>query len=214
MSKPRGSLLEIFRTLRSEARAASAVGHDWRDVVDALRPWTSELWRVMSPQDRRQFLRHIRPYWEVHRHRLAPSVADTLAVLERTGQLTVVAGYMTAIEWKNGLFEVTVRPRGARAHIHLSPAWIVNCTGPQGDYARSLNPLVSGAVKAGILHQDDLQLGLDVTEHGAIIDAHGVRSSNIVALGPPTRGLWWEVTAVPDIRGECARMAAILLQSQ
>jgi uncharacterized NAD(P)/FAD-binding protein YdhS len=212
MNKPAGPLLEMFRTVRGEAKAAPARGQDWRDVIDALRPWTTELWRSLSLSERAQFLRHIRPHWEVHRHRLAPAIADTLASLRESGQLTVVAARVASIDGGTGRFDVAARRRGTNETLRLAPAWIVNCTGPQGDYARTSNPLVSNAVQAGAARADALQLGLDVTDDGAVIDAHGRPSPSIYAVGPPTRGVFWEITAVPDIRRDCARMAGVLLR--
>jgi uncharacterized NAD(P)/FAD-binding protein YdhS len=214
MERPSGNLLEIFRTLRREAKAAPGRGHDWRDVIDALRPWTTEMWQALSIRERGQFLRHIRPHWEVHRHRLAPAIADTLDAMQENRQLTVMAARVSTVDWKSGGFEVAARPRGAREHVTLTPRWIVNCTGPQADYASSANPLVGSAVRAGALRPDALHLSLDVTNEGAVIDAHGNASPNIFAIGPPTRGAFWEITAVPDIRRDCARMADVLLRDQ
>ena len=89
----------------------------------------------------------------------------------------------------------------------------MNCTGPQGDYAKTSNPLVRNAVEAGVIRPDPLQRGLDVTDTCMVIDAHGMASPNIAAVGPPTRGAFWEITSVPDIRGACAQMAETLLKS-
>ncbi len=127
------------------------------------------------------------------------------------GQLTVCAGRLVSIGWKDGAFDVAVRLRGKEGASCFAPDWIVNCTGPQADYTTSANPLISHAVQAGVLRPDALQLGLDVTAAGAIIDGAGQTSPNIMALGPPTRGMFWEITAVPDIRRDCARMAGVLL---
>ena len=211
MSRPAGRLLEIFRNLRREAKTAPARGHDWRDIVDALRPYTVGLWQSLTSPERRQFLRHIRPHWEVHRHRLAPAISDALDHMRGDGQLTVCAGRLVSIGWKDGAFDVAARLRGKEGASCFAPDWIVNCTGPQADYAKSANPLISHAVQAGVLRPDALQLGLDVTDTGAIINGAGQASPNIAALGPPTRGMFWEITAVPDIRRDCARMAGVLL---
>jgi uncharacterized NAD(P)/FAD-binding protein YdhS len=213
MSKPSGRLFDMFRSLRGAAKAAPSSGHDWRDVVDALRPWTIEVWRAFSPAERRQFLRHIRPHWEVHRHRLAPAIADTLSAMRASGQLTIAAGRIVSIDWKDDTFDVMLRPRGEAGIERSSPAWIVNCTGPQGDYAKTSNPLVRHAVEVGVIRPDPLQLGLDVTDDCAVIDAKGVPSSTIFAVGPPVRGAFWEITSVPDIRRACAQMAETLLKS-
>lgn len=211
ISRPAGRLLEIFRNLRREAKAAPARGYDWRDVVDALRPYTVGLWQSLTGPERRQFLRHIRPHWEVHRHRLAPAIADVLDGMRDGGQLIVCAGRIASINWKDGAFDVVARPRGEGGTSCFAPDWIVNCTGPQADYTTSANPLIRHAVQAGVIRPDALQLGLDVTAAGAIIDGAGQASPNITALGPPTRGMFWEMTAVPDIRRDCARMAGVLL---
>jgi len=212
LQKPAGSLLEMFRAVRAAAKAAPAGGHDWRDVVDALRPWTIELWRGFSLAERRRFLRHVRAHWDVHRHRVAQAIADTLARAQASRRLTISAGRIVAIDWKNGAFDVAVRARGAAGVVRTSPSWIVNCTGPQGDYAKTSNPLVRNAVAAGAIRPDPLQLGLDVTEACMVIDANGHASANIAAVGPPTRGVFWEITSVPDIRRACAQVAETLLQ--
>jgi uncharacterized NAD(P)/FAD-binding protein YdhS len=212
MSRPAGRLLEIFRNLRREAKAAPARGHDWRDVVDALRPYTVGLWQSLTSPERRQFLRHIRPHWDVHRHRLAPAIADALDGYAGRRPAYRVRRPRRVDRLEGRRFRGRGAParRGGRTSC-FAPDWIVNCTGPQADYTTSANPLVSHAVQAGVLRPDALQLGLDVTAAGAIIDGAGQTSPNITALGPPTRGMFWEMTAVPDIRRDCARMAGVLL---
>jgi uncharacterized NAD(P)/FAD-binding protein YdhS len=44
-----------------------------------------------------------------------------------------------------------------------------------------------------------------------LIDAKGRTSPDIFAIGPITRGTFWEITAVPDIRVACERLAQRLL---
>lgn len=43
------------------------------------------------------------------------------------------------------------------------------------------------------------------------MDAKGAVSRSLYAVGPLTRGAFWEITAVPDIRGQAAAVAAELL---
>jgi uncharacterized NAD(P)/FAD-binding protein YdhS len=81
----------LLRLIRDEARLASESGNDWRAVIDALRPATQKMWRSLPLDERRRFLRHLRSYWEVHRHRIAP-VADILADLIHEGQVRIYAG--------------------------------------------------------------------------------------------------------------------------
>jgi len=72
--RPVGSASALVRQTR--ARAA-AIG--WRAAVDELRPFTQDIWRAADDGDRARLLRHLRPYWDVHRHRVAPQVAERLA---------------------------------------------------------------------------------------------------------------------------------------
>src|SRR4051812_15531322 len=60
--------------LMREIRERSA-GAEWRAVVDGLRPHSISLWRGFGEAEKRRFLRHGRPWWDVHRHRIAPEVA-------------------------------------------------------------------------------------------------------------------------------------------
>ncbi len=62
-SAPSGSLAELWRWVRKRATEI-----DWRDAVDSVRPRTHELWQSMSEADQKRFMRHARPWWDVHRH--------------------------------------------------------------------------------------------------------------------------------------------------
>uniref|UniRef100_UPI0025C4F1E5 FAD/NAD(P)-binding protein n=1 Tax=Brevundimonas sp. UBA7534 TaxID=1946138 RepID=UPI0025C4F1E5 len=73
-----------------EAREASR-DRDWREVFDALRHQAIALWRSWSLPERQRFIRHVRPVWDVHRHRLAPVIARRLSSLIADGSLTVIA---------------------------------------------------------------------------------------------------------------------------
>jgi uncharacterized NAD(P)/FAD-binding protein YdhS len=87
---PKGSLLELWRWLR---RRAAAVG--WRAAVDGLRPHSHALWQALDEGDQRRFLRHARPWWDVHRHRIAPEVAGRIRRLIEMGRLEIIAGRVT-----------------------------------------------------------------------------------------------------------------------
>jgi uncharacterized NAD(P)/FAD-binding protein YdhS len=81
--------LALLRALRAEIRRAEAEGRDWRSVIDSLRPDTQDLWRNLPLEEKRRFLRHLRPWWDVHRHRMAPAVATRIAQARERGQLTI-----------------------------------------------------------------------------------------------------------------------------
>ena len=70
-------LLRLFR----EASARD----DARAVLDTLRPELGVLWQGLTPVEQRRFLRHLRPWFDAVRHRLAPEVGARIAALEVEG---------------------------------------------------------------------------------------------------------------------------------
>jgi uncharacterized NAD(P)/FAD-binding protein YdhS len=189
--RPAATLSELVRVVR--ARAAD-VG--WRAAVDELRPVTQMLWGAADAAARARFLRHLRPWWDVHRHRLAPAVADRIDALVARGRLRFAAGKVAGVEGG----ALRWRPRGQEHVVTTRAARIVNCTGPQGDLLRSDEPLVRALLARGTIRPDALRIGVDVDRQSRVIGADGAADPRLHCIGPMTRGDLWEVVAVPDIR--------------
>ena len=102
----------LMRWLRERADAAERAGVGWRTAVDGLRPHTQALWALLPDADRRRFLRHVRPFWDIHRHRIAPEAAVQLGEAERRGQFRVLAGRVAGFAPRPGGVAVSVVPRG------------------------------------------------------------------------------------------------------
>lgn len=199
----RGSAL--VRQIRERARTVG-----WRAAVDEQRPHTQNLWRRHDTAAQRRFLRHLRPYWDVHRHRLAPAVARRLAELEAEGRLHFVAGKLTQADADPRGVIVDYRPRGEERPVRLQACRIINCTGPQGDLLRSGLPLVQDLLAQGRVRPDAHRLGLDVDHLGRVRDADGRPQDTLFAVGPVTKGEAWEIVAVPDIRRQVWNLARYL----
>lgn len=185
----------LVRELRERA---AAVG--WRNAVDELRPFTQPMWANASEAERARFLRHLRPWWDVHRHRLAPEVADRLAAMQARGQLRVLAGKTIAFAPDGRGVAMTWRRRGSKAQDTMAVRRVINCTGPLGDLNRTTDPLLVALRERGAIRPDAANLGIDVNGVGQVIGANGRPSERLYALGPMTRGAFWEIVAVPDIR--------------
>lgn len=205
---PPASLVQLMRLIRREVRAGAAQGYDWRSVMDAVRPIVAALWRGLSNVERRRFLRHLRPYWEVHRHRLAPSIADRIDAWRAAGRLVVGAGRIDGATFEDGQVRVIRRRRDGGSGEPMAFDWMINCSGPECDYRRIGHPLIQSLLATGLARLDPLSLGLDLTERFELVGP----ANRVYALGPPTRGMWWETTAVPDIRKQCARFAGWLAE--
>lgn len=200
------------RLIAQVRRRAAEVG--WRAAVDELRPHTQDLWRRHSADEQRRLLRHARPYWDVHRHRLAPAVAARIDALTGAGRLAFHAGKVRSAAPTDGGVAVSWRPRNSAGVEQVVVDRIINCTGPDGDLARSSNALVKGLLESGLVRPDAHRLGLDVDRLGRVFDAGGRAQGQLYAVGPLTKGEAWEMVAVPDIRRQVWDLARHLSNSR
>jgi uncharacterized NAD(P)/FAD-binding protein YdhS len=191
---PRG-LRQMFRWLR---RRSAEVG--WRAAIDSLRPHSHALWQSFTHDEQRRFLRHARPWWDVHRHRIAPEVASIVAGMIADGRLEIVAGRIQSARETGGGIEVDYRRRGSAQDRTETFAYVFNCTGPLHSITRSRDPLLSSLLVAGEAKPDHLGIGLEISD-----DCRA--GSRLWAMGPLTKGRYWEIIAVPDIREQAAAVA-------
>jgi len=185
----------MFRWLR---KRGAEVG--WRAAVDSLRPHSHPLWQNLTGDEQRRFLRHARPWWDVHRHRIAPEVAAIVARAVAEGRLEIVAGRILAARDTASGIEVDYRRRGASELRTETFGFAFNCTGPLHSIARSKDPLLRSLLDAGHVRPDHLGIGLE-------IDGTCRAGEHLWAMGPLTKGRYWEIIAVPDIREQAAAVA-------
>ena len=201
------SLPALLARIRAEVAAADAAGVDWRSVLDALRPITDFIWRSLPQADRARFLRHLRPFWEVHRHRTAPPTAAAIKEEIVRGSLSIQAGRIVAIEDAPAEAIVTIRPRGAQRDERLRVQCVLDATGIS-PVAGTDDPLLRRLIARGLVRPGPFGLGLDAGPDYRVRSSHG--SANLWTLGPLLRGVVWECIAVPDIRNEAMDLAAAI----
>jgi len=200
-----GGPAAVLRQVRQASR-----DQDWRGVIDHLRLSARDLWRGWTEAERRRFLRHVRPLWDVHRHRLSPGVAREAASMLASGDLTVLAGKL-AETLPGDPIEVAWRPRGRRRAIRERFDLVVNCTGPLGAIGQSREPLIVDLLAAGHILPDPLGLGVLTDDTGRLGHASGAATPPLYGIGPLTRGAFWEITAVPDLRIQAQDLARRIL---
>ncbi|HEX7856940.1 MAG TPA: FAD/NAD(P)-binding protein [Sphingobium sp.] len=195
VDRPSASGSALIRALRTRA---SAIG--WRAAVDELRPFTQDLWRSMNLIERQRFLRHLRPYWDAHRHRLAPAVDRKVCAMQMEARLNFAAGKIVGATRIGDTARIEWRIRGTDLKRAETVKRVINCTGPSGDIASSSDLLLRNLMAEGHVRQDRLGLGLDVDRQGHVLDGEGRSHPDLLAVGPMTRAEGWEIVAVPDIR--------------
>lgn len=202
---------ELVRRVRREAREAIAKGSDWRAVVDGLRPYTQQIWEAWSASERARFMRHVRPLWEVHRHRIAPEVAAVLERLQREGRLIYHAGRLQTLDAEQDGVHALVRFRGTIKHLALRVAKVINCTGPRTDYSKYQHPLFVHLLARGLIDHDALALGINALPTGEVLRYRGGAVGWLYTLGAPLKGILWETTAVAEIRVQARNLAERVL---
>lgn len=197
----------LLRLIRKQVRAAAVAGMDWRSVIDALRPVTSEIWHSLPDEERKRFMRHARSYWDVHRHRVAPEINERLSCLSQEGRIQIHAGRITHYREENNHAAVTYRRRRDGRYQELNVDRIINCTGPEADWRRIDNSLLSSLFAQRLARPDPLFLGLDVDLDGSVRNDRGIASRSLFAIGPVRKGSLWETTAVPELRQQASSLA-------
>jgi uncharacterized NAD(P)/FAD-binding protein YdhS len=170
-------LSSVFTLIKSDIKK-----YDWRLVIDAIRPHTQKLWKEFSFSEKKQFLRHCRSLWDVHRHRMSPDHNEILNTKRTDGSLEIIkAGFkkykpetQTVIELKGLAFDST-------------PG------------------LIHTLLQNNIVKKDSLSLGLATDNYGQAAPA-------IYTLGPLRRGELWECTAVPEIRAQADALVKHILK--
>jgi uncharacterized NAD(P)/FAD-binding protein YdhS len=201
------SIRRVLALTRDLSVRVEQTGGDWREVVTFIRHLAPDLWRCLPEPERRRFLRHVQSYWDVHRHRVPPSMAARIDHMRRSGRLTVEAGRILELVPEGEELRVMWRRRGRGENESFAVNAVVNATGPDYALRRSTDPLVRSLRAAGLVSEDPLNLGLRTAPHGACVAADGSASSHLFYLGPMLRADHWEATAVPELRAHAEQLA-------
>lgn len=196
--------------LLGAARALDRRPHAWRAALDRLRPRTNALWQGLSVADRRRFVRHAMPFWNVHRHRMAPEIAQLISSEIACGRVRMLAGRTGTFTATAKGLRVPVTLRGENRTIELEVGRAINCSGPAHDFRVLDNPLIGNLLEQGILQPSDLGIGVDVAPSGALRNAAGEDAPRAFAIGPVRFGTLIETTAVPEIRAQAEELACLL----
>jgi uncharacterized NAD(P)/FAD-binding protein YdhS len=193
-----GTLRQVIRQLRLNAAEG-----DWRSTIDSLRPNVQEVWRQFSLKEKQRFLRHARPLWEVHRHRVAPAIAARIDNMREVGHLQVLAGRVLKAEAEDAHATVSIQLPGTGHCIENRFDVVFNCAGPLCNLLETRNPILDQLLREREIQPDELGIGL-VVDSASRAKGH----TNLWATGWLTKGTFLEITAVPEIREQAAKIAS------
>ncbi|MER2102585.1 MAG: FAD/NAD(P)-binding protein [Pseudomonas atacamensis] len=187
--------LRIIRRYINSTREA-----DWRDVIAALRPITTDLWKSYPEREKRRFLRHLQPHWDVHRHRVAPNSYRTFADALASSQVIPVAGRIKSAHGVHDGIELRVHLRGRPQEAVLVANYVINCTGPNSNPTLVRESLIKKLLNENVITTDVHNLGINVDTSLAVVNGNGDSSEWLSYVGPMLKATLWEATAVPELR--------------
>jgi uncharacterized NAD(P)/FAD-binding protein YdhS len=184
--------------------AAEAHRTPWQAVINSVRSSFQDIWQGLPVEEQARFLRHVRPLWDAHRHRLPLEVHGRLQSEFNEGRAALLPGQVTKVERDGEGFRLTLRRRGANETEILTSDLAIDCSGHRPDLA---SPLIESLVSEGVASVDAHRLGLAVEPDGQALSRGGAPTPGLFALGPLCQGSLWEITAVPEIVRQCDQAA-------
>lgn len=158
---------------------------EWRAVIDGLRPFTQTSWQKLRTRQQQIFFKRAASFWSVHRHRMAPEIAQQLA--------------------NDANFRVVNRKQFKT--MDAKPTLAINCTGTELNVQRSASPLLKNLLAQGLIEPHGNGVGIAVDAH---CRAWGEAYPNLFSIGALMTGQLLESTAVPELRIQARDIAEAL----
>jgi uncharacterized NAD(P)/FAD-binding protein YdhS len=199
------SLRELVAWIRSESDNMKVHQLDWRALIDAFRPYTKHIWRRFSERERSQFLRHLRPYWEVIRHRMPNAARVCIDDLQVKGRLRIVRARILELDAESQE-SLHVKLSIAHGENELAVDRLFNCTGGVALKPDRLPALLSSLHQQGLLKLDSFGLGVRTGTNGELLNQQGDIVVGCYLIGPLRRATDWESTAMREIREQAGQI--------
>ncbi|ANL45403.1 FAD-NAD(P)-binding domain-containing protein [Rhizobium phaseoli] len=202
------SAVSLLAGIRAAISAAKAQGISWHGVLDQVRAQGHDLWRGLPIAERRRLVRHLRPYWDVHRFRVAPQVETVLDMAIAAGRLDILAGSVADARIEGELIACTLQPRHQRQPLERSYDAVVVTTGPAHGAILDTQPWLAALAASGHLSLDPTGLGLACTERSEAIGPSGTADPSLLISGPLARGTFGELMGLPQVTEHAFFIAA------
>ena len=208
------NLLEILNIIKKHLKLAEDSGFSPLLVIDSLRPHLQDIWINFSDNDKELFLRRLRHYWDVARHRMPPQCSKYIKYLSNTGNLEIISGNLISVREIENLLFIEYFDKKINKLEKIVSSTMINCTGPETDLSNVKNTLLSNLFKKGMITNDRFKLGLNSSVEGAIKNSKNETSNFIFTLGPTLRGVLWETVAIPEIRVQAWKLAEMVAEKE
>jgi len=206
------STVQLLREIRLTIEQARALDVPWQAVIDAVRAQASIFWPKMPIEERSRLVRHLRPYWDVHRFRIAPQIESILERRKSEGTFEVHAGNVCGTEAFDDHILLHVLGRGEKSPTFRETDYVVITTGPAHGRIIDTEPHLSSLAAKGWIKADSLGLGILCNEQGRAIAPSGGAVESLLIAGPLARGTFGELMGLPQVTSYAQAIANEVLQ--
>ncbi len=199
-------------------RKKSAQAVNWQAGIDSFRSVTQRWWVNLAPGEKRNFMRHLQTYWDIHRHRMAPSIAAKIDLYQKNGELVILSGGIKAMketeaDKNSAKVEVAIQERYSEPQTLLFDK-VINCTGPQLKLKAIDSPLMANLHRRLLIVPDQTGAGINCQPSGKVIDGSGQSDNQLYAIGPLLKAVLLESVAVPELKGQAEELAHLICAEQ
>lgn len=209
LARPSKTASELLHSVRQAIAEAAISGISWHAVIDEVRGHGRQIWQGLPVAERRRIVRHLRPFWDVHRFRIAPQVEDVLEQAISEGRLTIAAGSVADAERDGELINITLKLRNGTQRLESFDAVVVT-TGPAHGGILQSQLWLSELGDAGLLELDPTGLGIACNDHSEAIGRAGDADPSLLIAGPLARGTFGELMGLPQVTEHTVLVAAEL----
>lgn len=207
------SLFDLLKLVNKHVKLVREYGVSAEPVIDSIRPFTQNIWKRLSDEEKKIFMARFRHLWGVARHRIPLHSHDKIQQLRINNKLVVQSGKLIDIEEAaDQHIQLTYLDKKDKQIKKLEVCRVINCTGPESNLMLMENTFLKSALLKGYLKQDPLFLGIVTdTDSYQIISKDGIKQSNLYTIGSSLRGELWETTAVNELRSQAEKLARQIL---
>lgn len=205
------SLRELSKLVRDDCERLRGVSQNPAIAVDKLRGRTQELWKRLTIDEKKRFLKEFAHHWNVIRHRIAGPIHDAVTDSLDCGQLKIVPATIERLASGATTIDIHIKTGDGDSRI-IGGDYVINCTGPKSRFSDSESPLYSNLFERGLAKADDMDMGIAINDDFVVIDGEGNPSTFLRAIGPILKGTLWETVAVPELRNQAMQVAQAILQ--
>jgi uncharacterized NAD(P)/FAD-binding protein YdhS len=203
----RHTALSLLTAIRLTITEAADNGLTWHSVIDAVRAQAQSFWPNLGVAEQRRLVRHLRPFWDVHRFRIAPQVEQILKERIQRRSLDVFAASLRGASVEQDRIKIELQRRRQTASEVLTVDAVVVTTGPAHDRVIATQPHLASLAGAGLIAPDAIGLGIACDRQGHALTSEGRPLASLFVAGPLARGTFGELMGLPQV-SEYAQLIA------